>query len=711
MHSASRRRFLSALVVTASATLLPASLSLAAAARGVRVSRTHFPQSVASGDPRPDRVLLWTRVLADVASVRLQVAEDATFARLRVDRVLALDGHSDACLKVRVDGLAAGTQYHYRFLLDIEGGVSSPVGRTRTAPANDAEVPVRFAFLSCQDYGGRWYNTLLPLLEQDLDFVLHLGDFIYETSGDPQFQERDGERAIVFDDLDGAIALERDGQRYHAARSLSNYRQLHRTYRTDPVLQAVLERAPLIAIWDDHEFSDDCWQDTGTYHDGLRDERDRERRRNAEQAYFEYLPVDIELAEAAQPGAQLPVARERLFPNVQLWRGLRFGKAMDLLLTDYRSARPDHAIPEDAFPGALAYDATRLAALLPRLGLDEAAVAPLLMPYLDLADAAGAPYRAPVAAVIAQAASAAGLPAEQAQQAAQRIAAAPVALPVLAELLKTWSAHAPTQMLPALPDPATLPHGLPWLALGKTQPFSDIGSRYVVLKASFDLFAALRALEGPSSPYDDAQRQWLEQRMRDSDARFKVVASSVSFASLVLDLADPAVDAPAPMRHQVYLNLDHWDGFPAERRRLIGEVFDPAGGTILLSGDIHASFATQHSARTVEFTTAAVSSDTLGSIIARSGRGEGAQAEATRRLAAALDTLIRRGNPAIRHAQTSLHGIGLIRIDGERVEARFLELPDSVCRQRHYDAPATIAPLLQRRRFVFERGDMRLREG
>jgi len=712
MPSTSRRRFLSALVVTASATLLPASLVVVAAPRTLRVSRTHFPQSVASGDPRPDRVLLWTRVLADVASVRLQVAEDAAFAQLRVDRLLPLERDSDGCLKVRVDGLAAGTTYHYRFLLDVDGGVSSPVGRTRTAPAADADVPVRFAFLSCQDYGGRWYNTLLPLLEQDLDFVLHLGDFIYETAGDPQFQERDGERGIVFDDIDGAIALERGGQRYHAARSLANYRQLHRTYRSDPVLQTLLERAPLVAIWDDHEFSDDCWQDTGTYHDGLRDERDRERRRNAEQAYFEYLPVDIELADAVGGDAQLPVAREKLFPNVQLWRGLRYGRAMDLLLTDYRSARPDHAIPEDAFPGALAYDATQLATLLPRLGLDEAAVAPMLMPYLELSDAAAAAFRAPVAAVIAQGAAAAGLPAAQAQQAAQRIAAGPIALPVLAELLKTFATHASAQAqpLPALPDPATLPRGLPWLALGKTQPFSDIGSRYVVLKASFDLFAALRALEGPSSPYDAAQRQWLEQRMRGSDARFKVVASSVSFTSLVLDLADPAVDAPAPMRHQVYLNLDHWDGFPAERRRLIGEVFDPAGGTILLSGDIHASFATQHSARTVEFTTAAVSSDTLGSIIARSGQGDGAQAEATRRLAAALDGLIVRGNPAVRHAQTRLHGVGLLQIDGERVDAQFLELPDDVCRRRHYDAPAAIQPLLQRRRFVFRRGDMRLRE-
>lgn len=708
MHSPERRRFLSALAVAASAAVLPAARGGDAAP--VRVSRALFPQSVASGDPRPDRVLLWTRLARPLPSVRLQVAEDPDFARLRVDRELPLPAGSDGCLKARVEGLAPGTVYHYRFLAaDDAGAASSPHGRTRTAPAPGDDVAVRFAFLSCQDYGGRWYNTLLPLLDEELDFVLHLGDFIYETVGDPQFQDRDGARAIAFDDAAGALPLERGGRRYQAARSLDNYRQLHRGFRTDPALQALLERAPLVAVWDDHEFSDDCWQDVGTYHDGARDERDRERRRNAEQAYFEYMPVDLDLADAAG-GGQLPVARDRLFPDLQLWRGLRFGRALELLVTDYRSARPDHPVPEDAFPGALAYDEPRLRALLPRLGLDPGALLPTLVPYVDLAEPARAPLRAAARAGILQGALAAGLPQAQAERYADDNSAGAIALPALAELVRAWNAAAPASARLALPDAAGLPRGLPWLALGKTAPFSDLGARYVVVQETFDLFSALRALDGPESPYDPAQRAWLARRMRDGDARFKVVASSVSFTSLVLDLAHPDVDAPEPMRRRFYLNLDHWDGFPAERRRLLEEVFAPAGGTILLSGDLHASLATQHNDAVVEFTAAAVSSDTLGSIIERSGDGEGPRQAATRRLAAALDAILAHGNPALRRVRTRRHGVGLARIDGEQAEVRFLELPERLCRERYYGRAAEIAAQLETARFVVSRRDMRLRE-
>ncbi len=705
MPQLTRRRFLSALVVAASATVLPSSPVSARAS--TRVSRTLFPQSVASGDPRPDRVLLWTRVdTAAPMPLRLQVAEDAGFERLRVDRVLPSPSDSDCCIKVRVEDLSPATTWHYRFVAgDGADAPTSPHGRTRTAPAPDADVPVRFAFLSCQDYGGRWYNSLLPLLEEELDFVLHLGDFIYETAGDPQFQRQSEARSIAFDDLDGAIRLERGDSAYYAARSLDNYRQLHRTFRTDEVLQALLERAPLVAVWDDHEFSDDCWQDVGTYHDGSRDERDRERRRNAEQAYFEYLPVDLELAD----GAQLPVARERLFPNLQIWRGLRFGRALDLLVTDYRSARPDHAIPEDAFPGALAFDEPQLRARLPRLGLDPAQVLPTLVPYVPLDTPESTPLRAVVQAGALQAAQGAGLDARAAARYADAAASGGVAFPALVAMLEAWNAAAPADARVALPSPEGLPRGLPWLALGKTNAFSDLGARYVVVQGGFDLFTALRALDGAESPYAADQRDWLQARMRGSDARFKVVASSVSFTSLVLDLSDPALAAPEPMRRRFYLNLDHWDGFPAERARLLAEVFDPAGGTILLSGDIHASFATQHSAGTVEFTAPAVSSDTLASIIERSGSGDGAQAEATRRLAGALDAVIAHGNPAIRHAHTRRHGVGLVHIAGDAVEAGFVELPEHVSRERHYDAPAAIAPLLERHRFVFSRDDMRLR--
>ncbi|MBS7457962.1 alkaline phosphatase D family protein [Coralloluteibacterium stylophorae] len=705
-----RRRFLKTVALTAgAAAVTPAGRVLAAmAADAVRVSRRHFPQSVASGDPRPDRVLLWTRV--EVAplprSVRVQVAEDAAFTALRVDREVAVSAEADGCIKVRIENLAPGRVYHYRFLIDDDGAfLASPHGRTRTAPAPDADVPVRLAFLSCQDYGGRWYNSLVPLLDEELDFVLHLGDFIYETTGDPQFQSESPERRIVFEDAAGAIDLGEPGAGFQAARSLSNYRQIHRSVRGDSVLQALLERTPLVAIWDDHEFSDDCWQDHGTYLDGRDDEGDAERRRNAEQAYFEYMPVDVEVGD----DATLPVDRERLFPNVALYRSLRFGRALELVLTDYRSLRPDHLIPEDAFPGTVVYDRAALEARLPKLGLDYASLVPSLIPYVDLRGDARRALRTAARMAIAQGYRGAGLDEREAQARAEAATGGTIALPVLAQFLAAYNAGVPAAARVAPPDTAGLDRGLPWLALGKTQLFSAIGARYLVVKDSFDLFAALRALDGAPGAYGPAQHTWLAERLQGSDARFKIVASSVSFTSLVLDLARPELQAPEAMRRRFYLNVDHWDGFPQERERLLGELFDPAGGVILLSGDIHAGFATQHSAATVEFTTPAVSSETLKGILARSSAGEGAQADAGRRMVAALDELFRSGFAPLRYVQTERHGAGLLALEGDHAAARFLELPAGAVAERLYDDRPGLAAQVRTRRFAFTRDDMRLR--
>ncbi|MEZ0471618.1 alkaline phosphatase D family protein [Luteimonas salinilitoris] len=710
MHNLNRRRFLKVVAVTAAAAAVaPAGRVLAAmAADAVRISRVHFPQSVASGDPRPDRVLLWTRVAAErlPRALRVQVADDPAFTALRLDREIVVPDDSDGCIKLRVEGLEAARAYHYRFLIadDESGFVSSPHGRTRTAPAADADVPLRFAFLSCQDYGGRWYNSLLPLLDQELDFVLHLGDFIYETVGDPQFQSRGGERGIAFEDRTGAIELGDAKAGFQAARSLSNYRQLHRTFRGDEALQALLERAPLVAIWDDHEFSDDCWQDVGTYRDGNADERDRERRRNAEQAYFEYMPVDLDFGEAP-----LPVERGRLFPNVQLWRGLRFGRALDLVLTDYRSARPDHPIPEDAFPGAVVYDRAALEARLPKLGMDYATLAPSLLPYVDLAAPEHHKLREAARLAVAQAYRDAGQAPAAAEQRTAAATAGLIALPVLAQFLTAYNAGAPAEAQVAPPPAGDLDRGLPWLALGKTQLFSSLGARYLVVKDSYDLFAALRALDDTPSAYGATQRAWLGERLRGSDARFKVVASSVSFTSLVLDLARPEIAAPEPMRRRFYLNVDHWDGFPVERERLMAELFDPTGGVILLSGDIHAGFATQHSAGTVEFTAPAVSSETLKGILARSSEGDGEQAEAGRRMVAMLEQLFADGFAPLRYVQTERHGVGVLSIDGAQVEATFHELPDDVCRTRLYDTPEALRTRARTQRFTLDRADMQLR--
>src|SRR5262249_13035360 len=158
-------------------------------------------------------------------------------------------------VKVRAVSLAPATTYYYRFIYELSGKYYvSKVGQTKTAPLKDADVPVKFAYVSCQDYTGKYYNPYARLVEEKLDFFVHLGDYVYETDGDPTFQNTTG-RKVQFSDVAGAIELTAgDGKtKYHAAKSLSNYRDLYRTYRSDPNLQKMHELFPMIATWDDHE--------------------------------------------------------------------------------------------------------------------------------------------------------------------------------------------------------------------------------------------------------------------------------------------------------------------------------------------------------------------------------------------------------------------------------------------------------------------------
>ncbi|MEJ2789981.1 MULTISPECIES: alkaline phosphatase D family protein [unclassified Pseudoxanthomonas] len=700
----SRRAFLK--LSFAAATLPFASRWFPAHAQVPSMSRADFPQSVASGDPRPDRVLLWTRA-PDVDGrdvvVRLQVADDAAFSQLRVERELTARASHDHCLRVRVDGLLPGHRYHYRFLRQREGAwVSSPVGRTRTAPAADEPTPrLRFAFMSCQDYGGRWYNSLVPLLREDLDFVLHLGDFIYESVGDTSFQRADGARGIVFDDMAGALRVGAADSGYLAASSLDNYRQLHREYRTDTALQALLERAPLVAIWDDHEFSDDCWQDHATYEDGRREEGDVRRRRNAERAYFEYMPVDVAVGEVEATGAHT-VDDDRLHPNGQLWRRLDYGRDVSLLLLDYRSHRPDHPIPEDAFPGALAYDEAALRRVAPALGMDWSALSTALMPYLDLGDEHWEPLRRPLRRALAKAYIDAGVDKRDATARATALSTQPMAVYVIRDVLTRYNAAVPGFMEVDLPPDAHDEYlrGLPWLAFGKSALFSHLGSRYMVVKDSYDLLLALRRADGSlPSALGDAQQAWLAAQLADAPTRSFFVASSVSMTPMVLDLSNPVLDAPPLLRRKFYLNVDQWDGFGLQRDALVAAL-DRTAGAVVLSGDIHASFATQHSASTVEFTAPAISSSTLSAIMADAAKADPATASAGERLVAGLDALLAAGEPRIRHAQTRRHGVGLFQRDaGGDCEVQFLLLPSDLCSQRLYDDTAQIDAALVRERF------------
>ena len=696
MPTITRRSVLRLLSISAAACVLPATARRLPTQLAVQPAA--FPQSVASGDPRPDSVVLWTRLAPAHwdREVLLQVAEDAGFEALRVERGLRAGAATDGCLKVRVEGLEAGRDWHYRFVVfDLDGQPqASPPGRTRTAPPAGLDRDLRFAVMSCQDYTGRWYNSLLPLLEQPLDAVIHLGDFIYETTGDPGFQEAEGRR-VRFDDAEGALRL--GGGDFLAARSLDNYRQLHREYRSDPALQALLAQAPLIAIWDDHEFSDDAWQDVATFHDGRRDERDRERRRVAEQAWFEYMPVD---AGGGFEGEAVPATA--LHPHARIWREFRFGRRAALCMTDYRSARPDHRVPEDAFPGALAFDEPALRERLPALGESFEDWRPRLRPYIDLQAAAYRRFRRPLARALGRAYAAEGL--ERAEVRARVAAAlsAPMDLGVANEVLARHDARAPFFLDAGLiPEDPELPRGLSWAGIGKSSLFDAIGSRYFVLAEPHGLLARLQAQTEPSA-LGTEQAEWLRAAAeRHADADWRLIASSVSFTPMRLDLRRPELKAPPAWAHEVLLNVDQWDGFPVEREAWLDH-FD-AAGAVLLSGDIHAAFASQHRPRVAEFTVPAVSSTPLSNMLERNaGREPEAQA-AGQRLATHLAEVLRAGYPGLRYAQTRRNGVLLLEIGAQAMRARYLELDPARIRERLYESPARWRSALQETRLVLRR--------
>jgi alkaline phosphatase D len=255
--------------------------ALVPAARG---ASPLFVHGVASGDPLPDGVLLWTRVTPSpdatpgagrgaASDVGWVVAEDAAFAHVVARGTVRTGPEQDHTVKADVRGLRPATAYHYRFTL---GGEQSPVGRTRTAPAAGAQVGgARFGVVSCANWEAGYYAAYRHLAARaDLDAVLHLGDYVYEYASG---------------------AYPEKPVRLHSPRNetltLADYRLRHATTKTDADVQAVHARHPFIAIWDDHEFANDAWSGGAENHTPGTEGDWAARVAAAKQAYFEWMPV------------------------------------------------------------------------------------------------------------------------------------------------------------------------------------------------------------------------------------------------------------------------------------------------------------------------------------------------------------------------------------------------------------------------------------
>ncbi len=626
-----------------------------------------FPQSVASGDPGPGSIVLWTRVIDDTRDwplgLRLELATDEAFTQLvTLDggasaNVLALPEY-DRCARVRVEGLEPDTVYWYRFVYtDDAGAWLSRTGRTRTAPLPDADRAVRFAFVSCQDITGTYYNTYKLLLDEELDFVVHLGDYVYETTGDPSFQASGSDRAVYFGDEGGAISIGEGDEQFFAARSLDNYRDLYRTYRGDRVLQAVHERYPMIVIADDHEFSDDCWGANGTYFDGRADEADVARRKAANQAWFEYMPVDyLDRPDFAYDAAAA-------FPgDLQIWRDVRYGRHVHLVLTDLRTWRPDHVIGEDEYPGNIAVTE---AALTERHG----GVPDFAQAYVDL--------------------DAEGLRALADQWAAANAYPAASIGPLVAV---AWVNRMITDLGLERPDvsPDGKPRGIAIADAGKGSLHTSLGSRYLAVVRGHDLVSAERYLDSLGASEDlmgSVQRTWFTDTVRGSDASWKIWGNEFCLSPKIVDVS--TYDRlPDSLRQKFYLSVEDWGGAMNGRDDLIAELAD-VDDVVSIVGDIHAFFAgtpfdrRDPTKRIPEFVTAAISSGTYERLLVNTANSDPGLRDAG---AAALALLVpdllvdptTRPNPDLVHAVINEHGFAVVEADAAELRVTFHGLGQNV---------------------------------
>jgi alkaline phosphatase D len=271
-----------------------------------------FTLGVASGDPVPDGFVLWTRLATDplngggMPPESIQVdwfvaTDDSMRNVIRKGRAVA---SPDLAHSIHLDirGLKPGTWYWYQF---SAGGVLSPVGRTRTAPAANQRLErIRFGFVSCQHFEQGYYTAYRHLAEEDLDLLIHLGDYIYEGPGIADRPRKHTGNEIV---------------------SLNDYRNRYALYRSDLYLQRAHAALPWVVTWDDHEVDNNYA--AGIPEDSQSPEQFLERRANAYQAYYEHMPLRR---------SSLPRGTSML-----LYRRLAFGDLAEFSVLDTRQYRTD----------------------------------------------------------------------------------------------------------------------------------------------------------------------------------------------------------------------------------------------------------------------------------------------------------------------------------------------------------------------------------
>ncbi len=315
LDSLARRRVLARLAGTGG--LIAAATFAAPACAQWKAVDDPFTLGVASGDPAPDGFVIWTRLAPQPlgggmppqrVAVEWLIAEDEAMSRVVRRGSASAEPELGHSVHVEVEGLLPERWYWYRF---IAGGAASPVGRARTAPAVGAPVAaLRFAYVSCQNFEHGHYAGYLRLAEEELDLVVHLGDYIYENSSAAEMPRRHdtGKEPVT----------------------LAEYRDRHAWYKTDASLRLAHQRFTWAVTWDDHEVENDYAADQSENRDDPK--WFLERRAAAYQAYYEHLP----LRRASLPRG----------PDLLLYRRLAFGDLATFHLLDNRQYRSDQVCGE-----------------------------------------------------------------------------------------------------------------------------------------------------------------------------------------------------------------------------------------------------------------------------------------------------------------------------------------------------------------------------
>lgn len=261
-----RRSLLAAASLTAA---MPRAAWAQSLAQGV------FTHGIASGDPLADGVILWTRFVGGDGRVAWEVAEDEAFTRVAQRGVARASFASDYCVKVDVRGLQPGRSYFYRFL---SGAGPSFIGKTKTAPARGGES-LTVAVFSCANYPFGYFHAYgHAAMRDDIDLVLHTGDYIYEIQRGAYPSAEEAIPGRIIDPVNELV-------------SLSDYYQRYATYHTDADLLELRRTKPMSVVWDDHEIANDTWRDGAQAHQTPTEGLFADRVAAAAKAYFDWMPI------------------------------------------------------------------------------------------------------------------------------------------------------------------------------------------------------------------------------------------------------------------------------------------------------------------------------------------------------------------------------------------------------------------------------------